>query len=163
MIRPEPGGQRYVARNASPVLMMQAMYQITGTQIAGAPDWMEAEPYDVDAKAERPSTIDQLHEMFRNLFADRFALKFHRAMKVLPAYTLSVGKAGAKLKQSTSHEPFDIPIQPGPQGLVALPGEEPAVVSKVRDRIEQLGLRLEPGKAPVEVFVIDHVEKPKPD
>jgi len=28
---------------------------------------------------------------------------------------------------------------------------------------EQLGLKLEPGKGPADVFIIDHVEQPTPD
>jgi uncharacterized protein (TIGR03435 family) len=118
MIRPEPGGQRYVVRNASLLLMKQLVYHIASTQIASAPGWMDTELFDVDAKAERPATLDQLHEMFRNMLADRFVLKFHRVTKELPAYVLKLGKAGAKLQQSESQEPYNIPLNPGPRGLV---------------------------------------------
>ena len=42
------------------------------------------------------------------------------------------------------------------------PGEEPVAVLKVREQVEQLGLRMESArKVPLEVFVIDHVERPK--
>ena len=62
---------------------------------------------------------------------------------------------------------FDIRLQWTPAGEsvansagnpTAQPGESgPSIFTAVR---EQLGLRLEPAKAPVEVLVIDHAEKP---
>ena len=43
-----------------------------------------------------------------------------------------------------------------------IPGEEPGFVLKAREQVEQLGLRLESArKVTLEVFVIDHVERPK--
>jgi len=53
---------------------------------------------------------------------------------------------------------YDIRLQWMPDESAAQPGESgPSLFTAVR---EQLGLRLEPAKAPVEVLVIDHAEKP---
>lgn len=38
-------------------------------------------------------------------------------------------------------------------------GEDPALFTAIQD----LGLKLESGKAPVEVLVVDHVERPRPN
>jgi uncharacterized protein (TIGR03435 family) len=89
-IRPLPGGQTYIANGAPLKLMVRLMYKITDSQIQGGPDWMNTERYDVRAKAEKPSNIDQLHEMFQTLLADRFQLKFHHEMKTISAYALTV-------------------------------------------------------------------------
>jgi uncharacterized protein (TIGR03435 family) len=41
------------------------------------------------------------------------------------------------------------------------PGDDrPVVFAAVQ---EQLGLKLEPGRAPIEMLVIDHIEKPTPN
>jgi uncharacterized protein (TIGR03435 family) len=206
-IRPMPGGQTYIATNVPLRLMIKVMYRINDSQIVGGADWMDTDLWDVDAKAERPSSVDQLHEMFQTLFAERFKLRFHRERKELAAYILSVDKSGSRLKVSDSKEPFDVPIKPGVQpgknvgtrvpmeylcfflaqllnvpvvdqtGLDGFydftlelpapapsltPGPAPAadgpdIFTALR---QQLGLKLESRKAPVEVFVIDHVERP---
>ena len=39
LIRPMPGGQTYIARNVPLRMMIEAMYRITDSQIAGGPDW----------------------------------------------------------------------------------------------------------------------------
>jgi uncharacterized protein (TIGR03435 family) len=83
-------------------------------------DWVDTERYDVDAKVDRPATLDQMHAMFRNLLVDRFQLRLHRETRISSAYTLTVSKSGPKLRLSESQEEFDIPIKPGgPQGSIA--------------------------------------------
>jgi len=208
-IRPLPGGQTYIASNVSVRLMIKLMYKITDTQIVGAPSWIDTERWDVEAKATHPATLDQLHEMFQNLLADRFKLRFHRESREMRAYVLSVDKGGSKLKLSQAQEPFDIPIKPtGPGKMIGTrvpmsylcwvlsqfldtpvvdmtgleqfydfmlewtppppPGtggpqrgepstEGPSIFTALR---EDLGLKLESGKAAAEVFVIDHVDRP---
>lgn len=213
--KPMPGGQRYVATNSPLMAMVMSAYRLTDSQILGAPKWMIFDPWDVDAKAEHPSTPEQLQEMFRTLLADRFNLRFHRETKEGPAYVLSVEKSGSKLKRSDVKDPPDTPIEQGdrpgvrvgtgvsmsylcwylnfnfdapivnktgldgyydftldltapaplPQKLET-PGPTPPAAD-VLDRnaemiyaLNRIGLKLEYRKAPVEVFVVDHVERP---
>ena len=96
-IKPMPGGQTYIATNIPLRLMMMSVYRISDSQIVGEPSWMDSESWDVDAKAEHPSNLDQLHEMFQTLLADRFKLRFHRESKEIVAFVLSVDKSGSKL------------------------------------------------------------------
>ena len=211
-IKPLPGGQTYVARNAPVKVMIKLMFHLNDRQISGAPAWLETDRYDVEAKADGPHTIDELHVMFQNLLIDRFKLQFHKEMRTLPAYELVVDKSGTKLAENTSPEHFDIPIQPTgfgklqathcsmsyfswvlsqrldrpvidqtglgrfydftlewtpevPPGLAARPEAAanlpptngPDIFTALR---EQLGLKLDSYKGPVEVMVIDHVERP---
>src|ERR1035438_2211652 len=74
-IRVLPGGQTYVGRFVPLKLMIKLMYKISDSQIAGGPDWMNTDMFDVRAKAEKPSTLDDLHIMFQNMLADRFDRK----------------------------------------------------------------------------------------
>jgi uncharacterized protein (TIGR03435 family) len=53
---------------------------------------------------------------------------------------------------------FDLELQWAPEQAPDTPG--PSIFTAVQ---EQLGLRLEPQRAPVEVLVIDKIEKPSPD
>jgi uncharacterized protein (TIGR03435 family) len=214
-IRPMPGGQTYVATNIPMRLMMMSVYRISDSQIVGEPSWMDTERWDVDAKAEHPSNLDQLHEMFQTLLADRFKLQFHREPKEISAYVLSVDKSGSKLTPGDPKDAFDIPMKPGdrpgetigisvqmsylcwrlslqlntpvvnqtgldgyynfmlvlpppPPVLQRLdtPGTLPAAVGSdlAADLStalrQQLGLRLESRKTPVDVFVVDHEERP---
>jgi uncharacterized protein (TIGR03435 family) len=117
-IRPMPGGQTYIARNLPLRMMIKVMYRITDSQIAGGPDWIDTEHYDIDAKAERPSTLEELHEMFRSLLADRFQLRYHHETREIPAYVLTVANLGTKLKRSETLEIFDVPIKPDGSGRV---------------------------------------------
>lgn len=219
-IRALPGGQTYVARFAPLKLMIKLMYKITDAQIVGAPDWVNTDRFDVQAKAEKPSSLDDLHIMFQTLMADRFKLQFHRETRTMPAFILTVDKGGSKMKVNEEPQPFEIPIKgagaapptpptftgtrcdmeylrwwlgqqlnnfqqvdrpvvdqtglkgfydfkltfapdlsgrTGPNGEAPPSFDGPTLFQALR---EQLGLKLESSKGPVEVFVIDHVEKP---
>lgn len=115
-IRPMPGGQAYVAGGVPVRLMIKLMYEITDSQIIGEPNWINTELWDVVAKAARPSTRDQLHEMFQTLLVDRFKLQFHRETGEMRAYVLSVDKSGSKLKLNEAQDTFDFPIKPSEPG-----------------------------------------------
>ena len=56
-IRPAPGGERYLASNVSLKLMLTVAYRLKPEQVVGGPDWINTELYDMNAKAERPSSI----------------------------------------------------------------------------------------------------------
>jgi uncharacterized protein (TIGR03435 family) len=211
-IKPLPGGQTYVATNVPVGLMIRLMYHLNGSQISGGPAWLDKDLYDVDAKADGPHTIEELHVMFQNLIVDRFKLQFHYETKALPAYELVVDKSKPKMTENHNPENFDIPIQVQFGSLQATHSSmsyfswvisqmlnkpvvdqtgltgfydfkldyTPDVPQAVLDRLqaegrslpptngpdiftalrEQLGLRLDSHKGPVQVMVIDHVEKP---
>jgi uncharacterized protein (TIGR03435 family) len=210
-IKPMPGGQTYIATNIPMRLMMMSVYRISDRQIVGEPTWMDMERWYVEAKADHPSSLDQLHEMFQTLLAERFKLQFHREPKEIAAYVLSVDKSGSKLTPGDPKDAFDIPMKPGdrpgetigvsvqmsylcwrlslqlntpvvnqtglegyynftlllpppppPQGLDTpgpLSSSDLAADLKTALR-QQLGLKFEFRKIPVDVFVIDHVERP---
>lgn len=207
IIKPLPGGQTYVATNMPVKVMIKLMFHLNDRQISGGPGWLDKDLFDIEAKADRPRTIDELHVMFQNLLIDRFNLQFHKEMRTLPAFELLVDKSGPKLTENHSPENFDIPVRPTgfgkmeathcsmsyfswllsqrldkpvidqtgltrfydfklewtpepPPGVDAasLPATNgPDIYTALR---EQLGLKLESRKGPVEVMVIDHIEKP---
>ena len=95
-IRPLPGGQRYQATNVPIRLMLQVAYHLKAEQIVGGPEWLDSERFDMNARAERPSNVDELHAMLVNLLVDQLKLRFHREKKELPIYALTVDKGNPR-------------------------------------------------------------------
>jgi len=96
-IRPAPGGERYVAVNCPLRLMIQVAWRIKAEQIVGGPAWPANDRYDLEAKAAKPSSTDELHVMLINMLRERMHLRFHHESKEMPVYALMLDKAGPKL------------------------------------------------------------------
>ena len=117
LIRPYPGGDGYAVQNMPVKDMISVIYRVPGRQIMGAPDWLSSERFDIEAKADRAYSLDDLHEMFRNMLADRFNLKTHKEIKEGPVYELTISKSGLKMKPDGLGQDVKIPILPGPKGF----------------------------------------------
>jgi uncharacterized protein (TIGR03435 family) len=97
-IRPAPGGERYVASSMTLKALITVAYRLQADQVLGGPAWMDTDIYDMNAKAGKPSSLEELHRMLQDLLTDRFQLRFHHEAKELPVYALMVDKGGPKLK-----------------------------------------------------------------
>ncbi len=117
-IKALPGGNGYTASNIPVKLMISLMYRVPMRQISGGPDWIESDRYDVEARADRQYTLDDLHIMYQNLLADRFNLKFHKEVKEGPVYALSLDTPGSKMHVNTNPQDFNIPINFTQEGTV---------------------------------------------
>ena len=215
-----PGG-RWRATNVPLNLLLQIAFELKPGQMAGAPNWVNSERYDVDAKLDaslgpNPKPGD-MQPYLQSLLESRFQLKFHREAKEMQVYALVVGKGGPKMKESdpaergpsirmgmgqltmakvnmdqfvrelsrqvgrpvlnetglTAQYTMELTFAPegggpggpgghgdGPPGERGpAPGSDgPTVFTAVQ---EQLGLKLESRKAPVQMFIIDKIEKPE--
>ena len=231
------------ATGATPQMLIVSAYGIQDDhQISGAPDWLQSERYDIEAKMDS-AIADELRKidsddqrraarqhMLQALLADRFKLTIHRESKELPIYTLVIAKGGPKLPEAKPGDTYpngfkgpegrpgtgmmrgrdghvtgqgvplanlvgmlsrqlgrtvidktglagkyDFTLQwtpdesqgpmfkgadGGPQGSNSVAPPESAGPSLFTAIQEQLGLKLESQKGPVEIIVIDHVEKP---
>jgi uncharacterized protein (TIGR03435 family) len=98
--------------------MITVAYRLRADQVLGGPGWIDTDPYDMNAKAERPSSVEELHLMLQDLLAERFKLRFHRDTKEMAIYALMVDKDGPKLKphqaQSAGDPWIDVTIKPFP-------------------------------------------------
>lgn len=216
-VHPEPGGRRYIGSRMSLREYLWVAYQVKPEQIVGGPEWMDSEPYDLNAEAARSSSLIDLHIMLQNLLTEQFHLKFHFEKKEMRAYTLTIAPGGAKnlkvrehanggdvfLDQATQHldhmritahcgsmdflawrlsQSFDHPIvnQTGIPGcfdfVLTYTQELPLGVHDgqvvdgdpvdsfgptIYEALEQqLGLKLDKTRAPVETMVIDDAERP---
>lgn len=194
-------GGRIRLVNEPVMLLIRIAFKLQNVQIAGGPEWVETDRYDIDAKTggpEKPKP-DELTPMMRNLLEERFQLKFHKETRLISSYALSVAKGGPKVKLTGGEESSSTNTLPdGTSHLIATntsmamlasyignrlgamvvdktglagvydfkldwaPDERPdstapSLVTALRD---QLGLRLESGKNPIEVLVIDKIERP---
>lgn len=82
-------------------------------QVSGAPDWVKADWFEIQAKMSEtdiaetqklsPDEIQTRRElMLRALLAERFKLKAHIETKQAPVYELVVAKGGPKLKDAAT-------------------------------------------------------------
>jgi uncharacterized protein (TIGR03435 family) len=178
--------------------------------------------YDIDARAGRPATDDEIRQMFQSLLEDRFKLQVHRETREIPEYELVLARGKPKLRPSDSQELMNVtieertfPTRPGRCGtslwhdgahMVCHSAPMDAIVAELSGHMhapivdrtglagtydfhvrfipenarpgvyssdpsdpgatlpqalqEDLGFKLEKGKGPIEVLVIDHMEKP---
>jgi uncharacterized protein (TIGR03435 family) len=185
-------------------------YEVHLKQAIGTPAWAGTDKFDIEVKPEGEGMPSgkQWKGMLQKLMADRFKLVFHREMKELPVYALSVGNTGPKLTKGnpngiptldfgalgTLHATdatvsdftqamqavvldrpvvdqtglvgrfdFDLNWTPDDSQFAAIEAKVPSLADAppLYTAIqEQIGLKLDATKAPAEVLVIDHAEKP---
>ncbi|MGA2250784.1 TIGR03435 family protein [Terracidiphilus sp.] len=99
-----------------PRLIQYAFGLPWGDQVSGLPKWAESTRFDVEAKMDEDTmaALDKLpaeerqakrREMCAQILTERFGLKFHHEVKVLPVYHLVIAKGGATLKRTESKSP----------------------------------------------------------
>jgi uncharacterized protein (TIGR03435 family) len=221
--RPETPGQSITVRgrtfgtlNQTVRSMMTFAFGLHPDQIAGGPDWIGSDRFDITAEPEGTGMPNdkQWRSMLGKLLADRYKLAFHREKKELSVYALTVLKAGHKLTKNET-DPGGLPalffralgvfpVRNATMGdfagtmqaivldrpvvdQTALPGRYDFTLTWTPDETqfggrggqappptdpttappglftaiqEQLGLKLESTKLPVDVLVIDRLEKP---
>lgn len=190
--------------------LVTVAFGVKDFQVTGGPAWIDADRYDIVAKASGPANDQQLFRMLQVLLEDRFHLRTHRESKPSPGYALVVAKNGIKAQPSAdpqhpSRNSYDGALAAKAVSMAQLaqwlgrrtgvPVVDDTGLSKVYDFTltwdpasdrfdplasgaaepvaadpknlplplalqEQLGLRLEARKVPVETIVIDGAEKP---
>src|SRR5580704_16253920 len=72
LIRPTVGTGGYHIEGAPLRVIMTVAYTVTDRQITGGPAWINTDRFDIEAKAERSRTTDELHVMLQHLLEERF-------------------------------------------------------------------------------------------
>ncbi len=198
-----PGG-RFVVTNADTRKLIRFAFGIEDNRILGAPGWVDADRYNVEAKTVGGVEVtgDNIGDLTRSLLVKRFAFQFHRELRDMAEYVLEVEKSGFKLKPDTSDAKpgmsdssqgavvvlhatkmnmfyltrylaqrlgrpvvdktgiagdFDFDLKWAPDQ--ASDSVSPSIFASLQD----IGLRLVSTKGPVEVIVVDRIEKPSPN
>jgi uncharacterized protein (TIGR03435 family) len=116
-------------------------------QFIGAPDWIDKDRYDIDAKPEgdaRPIPRERLQLLVQSLLEDRFRLKAHRETRELPVYYLFVSKDHPKIQLSTDQTP------PKP---VEAPDSGPLPRGTYTSREDASGVTITARAIPISTFV----------
>lgn len=123
MIRVMTKPDGYSATNISLKMLLQAAYGIREDLISGAPSWVDAARYDIDAKVAGPDvdtlkklSPEQRRAMLQPMLAERFKLVVHTETKQLPVYELVIAKGGSKLKEAAPGDTYPNGIK-GPDGV----------------------------------------------
>ena len=213
-------GGAFIAINTRLLALIARAYRLREFQVTGGPDWINADRFDVNARAPEGATADNA-SMLRTLLLERFKLVAHTETSEQPIYALVVargdGRLGPQLRRSTvdctsqpppsnrsgmdssvggaagkltgiGQTPQNIAAALGNSGLSRLvvdrtklmgtfdfelqwtadtsrpagaaAGDAPSLFTALQ---EQLGLKLEAQRGPVEFLVIDSVGRPTPD
>ncbi len=175
--------------NAALQDLIREAYGVGDAQILGQ-NRLKPDRYDIVARVPSGRSQSDRPAMLQALLAERFKLVVHRGTRELSVYALVVAKGGPKFQsvepanggvktQNGLLVATAIPISrlvsvlAGPRFQLGHPVVDRTGLSgiytftlewKPDDLLanlqEQLGLKLEPSKAPVDVIIIDHAEKP---
>jgi uncharacterized protein (TIGR03435 family) len=91
-----PGGKLSMHNVTMKVLIVMA-YHVQPDAVTGGSASLEADRFDVVAKASQTTSQDDLR---RTLLGERFQLAVHTDRKIMPAYVLAPGRTGPKLQAS---------------------------------------------------------------
>jgi uncharacterized protein (TIGR03435 family) len=109
-----PGGQISVRNIPMKDLIMQAY---KAGDVAGGPNWLDSERFDIVAKAPPNTPEDTVRLMLQKLLSERFRLAVHREQRMLTVFALVAVKGNSKLRPAAgSVQPTCHPGQ-GAEGL----------------------------------------------
>src|SRR5262245_46250202 len=118
LLRVLPGG-RLSATNFSVRSLINFAWQLAGFQVAGGPEWVNSDGYDIIAKMDgNPDIVepgrgqvDPRQMAVRNLLADRFKLKTHYETREMDIYALVMAKPGGAPGPKLIRSPQDCAAQ----------------------------------------------------
>jgi uncharacterized protein (TIGR03435 family) len=99
---PEVRDGKYIYRDATMLNLIETAYGVSEDVIAGGPNWVDLDLFDVIAKVPEGTKPADANLMLQGLLADRFGLVVRKEMRPAARYVLSVGKSGSKLKPATA-------------------------------------------------------------
>ncbi|HLK52243.1 MAG TPA: M56 family metallopeptidase [Candidatus Angelobacter sp.] len=188
------------AKNITLEHLIHFAYGVSESQMAGAPDWIASDLYDLNVKTNEAVNSDRFKLAVQDLLFQKFKLTVHHELKDAPTYALVVGPNGSKLAAADiKDKPGHFMVQPAGhleangakikelanflqdftgrmvidktglngtydftlnEGLAAGSAKGPDRIAALQKAVsEQLGLELTPQVSPVDMLVIDHVER----
>jgi uncharacterized protein (TIGR03435 family) len=130
-IRLLPGHQTYAGIGVRITALLMTAFELGGGQLRGEPSWFKDDPYDITAKASRPMSSEEQHELLIELLVDRFQLKYHWETHEETAQVLSVGKDGPRLPLHQGSDPTDSPFTAGKVKIAAQGASMPELARRL--------------------------------
>src|SRR2546430_13669308 len=117
----------FSATSVTMMMLIRTAYGVNDNQIFGAPNWLNSERYDIEARMDsavadglRKLSEDQRNverrRMLQALLADRFKLTLHRETKQLGGFVVVLAKNGSKLEVAISGDTYPTGVQGGDDG-----------------------------------------------
>jgi hypothetical protein len=126
-----PSG-RFTAVNVTVRQLILSAYDLRAFQIAGGPDWMGSQLFDILAQAPDDFEMGQTKQMMRRLLEQRFGLVVQRTTRTTPVYSLewinSSRTPGRWLRRPSV--PCDRPPVDPPEELVGALGSRRAAATR---------------------------------
>ncbi len=108
--------------------VIQSAYRVPANQLVNVPGWVNGTRVDIVAKADPKYSVQELQSMLQPLLVERFKLKFHREMREMDVYVMTVagkdGTLGPKLQRSET-DCAELGAQPRSSLAPPKPGELP--------------------------------------
>jgi uncharacterized protein (TIGR03435 family) len=95
---------RYELRNATAVDLIRTAWNVSADNVAGGPDWLDADRFDVIAPVPTSANAEMLRGRLQELLKLRFHLSVHNGEREEPAYEITAGKKPV-LKTADGSEP----------------------------------------------------------
>ena len=109
--------------------IIQSAYRVPANQLVNVPGWVNGTRVDIVAKADPKYSVQELQSMLQPLLVQRFKFTFHREMRDMDVYVMSVAsqdrRLGPKLEKSATNCE-ELGAQPRSSLTPAKPGELPA-------------------------------------
>jgi uncharacterized protein (TIGR03435 family) len=83
---------RYELANATTADLIRTAWSLDDDGVAGGPDWLDTDRFDLIATAPAGSTPAILRTMLQGLLEERFHLLTHKDTRMAPAYSVTVEK-----------------------------------------------------------------------
>src|SRR5262245_52793219 len=116
-----PTANRFTAVNVPLRELIRFAYDVPGMRLAGGPDWIGSERFDIAATSEEPLPVwgpsgapMPLLLRVRALLADRFGLVVHPETRELAVYALVVARDDRKFGPEITASKIDCETQPAP-------------------------------------------------
>ena len=116
---PTGRGEVFEARNISMADLISYAFDSNAAKVLGGPSWLEMDRFDIVAKMQPQTAVDQQRKMLRSLLAERFSLVAKEEMRPLPNYALT---APAKHKLKEADGSGDTGCKPQSSNAAAGPG-----------------------------------------
>lgn len=147
-VRLMPGGG--LVATAPLKLLLMKVYGLQYSRVAGGPEWINEDRFEVQAKAGWDADPVQLMTMLQDLLMERFRMKVRHEDREAPVYDLVVAKGGSKLTPSKMSEcpQGGTVTTSGPSDAAA-----PAPCGRMRIVPSGSGVRMEGDRAPIAELV----------
>jgi len=104
------GPSTFSGRNVTLKRLIVEAYGVEPTRVLAGPKWLAENEYDVQAKADRAVSRDELRKMLQSLLASRFHLAIHRESRELKLCELTVDRGGPKIHPVKDGEGTPAPL-----------------------------------------------------